>query len=677
MLRALSAEGHHRQMRRAAVALLAVGIALALVPPVGPARAEDPVVERASGPDRFATAAAVSADAFPQGAEEVLVATGERFADALAAGPAAAAAGGPVLLVGRDVLPSATRRELTRLAPDRITVLGGPGAITDRVVDALRAAAGGAVVRRLAGPDRAATAAALSAERFPPGGAQVYLADGGSFPDALAGGAAAGAVGAPVLLATGDALPRSTAEELRRLDPGEVVVLGGESAVSAAVAEEAGRAAGARVVRRAGADRIATAVAISAAAYPAGAGTAYLAAAGGFADALSGAPVAARDRAPVLLAQRDCIPGPVLDELARLDVRRIVLLGGTSALGVPVAELTACRTPPPAPPPSSPPQEVALELTSVVGGLAQPWDVVTTPDGRTFISERDSGRLLELDAGGGARQVQRLAVNSDGEGGLLGLAVPPGFADDGRLYAYVTTAQDNRVVRFRPGQEPEPVLTGIPRARVHNGGRLAFGPDGQLYIATGDAADSSLAPDRTSLAGKILRVTPDGDVPPGNPFPDSPVWSSGHRNVQGLAFDADGALLATEFGPDRDDEVNRIIPGGDYGWPTVTGAAGDERFIDPVIVRQPPEASWSGATFLSGGAIPQWEGDLFVAALRGQRLWRFRLDADRAGTAQAESLLVGDVGRIRQVRQAPDGALWLLTGNGGDDRLLRFGPMDG
>ncbi len=170
-------------------------------------------------------------------------------------------------------------------------------------------------------------------------------------------------------------------------------------------------------------------------------------------------------------------------------------------------------------------------------------------------------------------------------------------------------------------------------------------------------------------------MTPDGGVPEGNPFAASPVWSYGHRNVQGLAFNAQGELYATEFGPARDDEINRIVPGGNYGWPVVTGRAGDDRFLDPVIVRQPPEASWSGAAFLVDGAIPQWEGQLLVAALRGQRLWRFSVDGD--AEVSADALLVGEAGRLRTARQAPDGSLWVVTGNGGGDRILRIGPADG
>jgi glucose/arabinose dehydrogenase/putative cell wall-binding protein len=649
-------------MPRSPAALLAAALVAALLPPAlgalagrPAAAAAKPEVTRTAGPDRYATAAAVSRRAFPDGATVVHLATGEQFADALAAAPAAAAADGPVLLVGREVLPAATRAELRRLDPDRVVVVGGAAAVGEDVVTAVRGATD-AEVSRVAGRSRYDTAARLSADRVAPGVDAVTVASGEDFPDALTGAAAAGSSGSPVLLVARDAVPEETAAELRRLRPGRVEVLGGTAAVSAGVADRVGRLADAPVVRRAGADRFGTAVAISAAAHPDGADVVHLATGEGFADALAGAPAATAAGGPVLLAASRCVPRPVLVELDRLAPREVVLLGGEGALGPGVARLAGCDR----------------ETSTVLSGLAQPWDVAHTPDGRVFLTERDSGRLLEL-VDGRAREVQRLTVDPAGEGGLLGLAVSPTYEQDGLLYLYLTAASDNRVVRLRPGGAPQPVLTGIPKARIHNGGRIAFGPDGLLYIGTGDAAVPRLAQDRRSLAGKILRVRPDGGIPSDNPFGNA-VWSYGHRNVQGLAFDAGDQLLATEFGPDRDDEVNRIVAGGNYGWPEVTGTAGDPRFRDPVIVRQPAEASWSGATFVRDGAIGQWEGDLFVAALRGARLWRFRLSADRTRLVEAEELLVGEHGRLRQVTRAPDGALWVLTGNGRDDRLLRIGP---
>jgi glucose/arabinose dehydrogenase len=328
------------------------------------------------------------------------------------------------------------------------------------------------------------------------------------------------------------------------------------------------------------------------------------------------------------------------------------------------------------------PADVEVVLSDVATDLEAPWDVAWLDDGRTLITERDTGRLLQLDDDGAVAELRTFGVDPAGEGGLLGLAVGP---DGATVYAYLTTAEDNRVVSFAADDPDadEVVLDGIPSATTHNGGRIAFGPDDLLYVATGDAQDQPAAQDPDSLAGKVLRVTADGDAPDDNPFDGSPVWSLGHRNVQGLAFDPDGRLFAPEFGPDRDDEVNLIEPGENYGWPEVTGAAGVDGFVDPVLVRQPGDASWSGGAVLTDGAIPQWEGDLFVASLRGERLYRVPLeDGEVAG--EPEELFVGELGRLREVTQAPDGSLWLLTNNrdgrgspgDGDDRIVRLGPAD-
>ncbi|MBA3474788.1 MAG: PQQ-dependent sugar dehydrogenase, partial [Rubrobacter sp.] len=246
---------------------------------------------------------------------------------------------------------------------------------------------------------------------------------------------------------------------------------------------------------------------------------------------------------------------------------------------------------------------------------------------------------------------------------------------------YYTTDEDNRVARMREGEDPEPVLTGIPVLTYHNGGRIAFGPDGNLYVGTGDAGDTSTSQNLNSLGGKILRVTPDGDVPSDNPFSGSPVYSYGHRNVQGLAWDANGRLYASEFGQNRYDEANTIEPGGNYGWPEVEGEGGAPNYIDPISTWTTDEASPSGVEILKGGAIPQWEGDFFMAALRGQRLYRLDLDESGAVVGQ-EELLRGEAGRLRHVAQAPDGSLWILTSNRDgrgnpipdDDRILRLGP---
>ena len=325
---------------------------------------------------------------------------------------------------------------------------------------------------------------------------------------------------------------------------------------------------------------------------------------------------------------------------------------------------------------------VEVETSVVATGLEAPWDLVFTPGGEALVTERDSGRLLSVDASGYVEELQTLPAGGVGEGGLLGLALSPDYERDGLIYAYYSTDTDNRVVRFREGEEPEPILTGIPVNSYHNGGRIAFGPDGNLYVGTGDAGDRPSSQDTNSLAGKILRLTPKGEVPGDNPFPGNPLYSYGHRNVQGLAWDTNGQLYASEFGQDTFDEVNRIVPGGNYGWPEVEGEGGEgSGYVDPVATFFPTsEASPSGVDILKGGAIPQWEGDFFMAALRGQRLYRLDLDESGAVVGQ-EELLQGEAGRLRHVVQAPDGSLWVLTSNRDgrgnpvpdDDRIIRLG----
>ena len=324
---------------------------------------------------------------------------------------------------------------------------------------------------------------------------------------------------------------------------------------------------------------------------------------------------------------------------------------------------------------------VAVETSVITRGLEAPWDLVFTPDGEALITERDSGRLLSVDSSGNVEELQRLPAGGTGEGGLLGIALSPDYENDGYIYAYYTTDNDNRLTRFRLGEDPEPLLTGIPVQSYHNGGRIAFGPDGYLYLGTGDGGDISTSQDLNSLGGKILRITPEGRVPADNPFPGSPVYSYGHRNVQGLAWDASGRLYATEFGQTSYDEVNIIEPGQNYGWPEIEGEGGEPRYTDPISTWSTSEASPSGAEILINGAIPQWEGDFFMAALRGQRLWRLDLDENGA-VVDREAFLSGQAGRLRHVAQAPDGSLWILTSNrdgrgnptADDDRILRLAP---
>jgi glucose/arabinose dehydrogenase len=310
-------------------------------------------------------------------------------------------------------------------------------------------------------------------------------------------------------------------------------------------------------------------------------------------------------------------------------------------------------------------------------GLEVPWGVAFLPGGDALVSERTTARIVRIPAAGGpAREVMRVpGVDTDaGEGGLLGLAVSPTYERDQLVYAYFTSDEDNRVVRFRLGGEPEPILTGLDRNLVHDGGRIAFGPDGMLYVGTGDAGNGGVAQDPESLNGKILRLRPDGRPPADNPFPGSPVWSVGHRNVQGLAWDAGRRLWEVEFGQDAFDEVNLIRPGRNYGWPRVEGDGDTSggRFTNPLVTWPTAESSPSGAAVAREA--------LYVGALRGERLWRVPLDGARAG--EPEALLDGEYGRLRTVVVAPDGALWVTTSNRDgrgspaeeDDRIIRVQP---
>jgi glucose/arabinose dehydrogenase len=328
----------------------------------------------------------------------------------------------------------------------------------------------------------------------------------------------------------------------------------------------------------------------------------------------------------------------------------------------------------PTPDPTASHPTTALPATPqvVASGLAAPWGLAFLPDGSALVTERDTGRVLRVRRDAPAASLGVVpGVAHGGEGGLLGVAVPPGAPWDGTVFVYATTTQDNRVLRLRlVGDVLVPdgvVLSGIPRARNHDGGRIAVGPDGYLYVATGDAGVPARAQDLGSLAGKILRVTVDGEPAPGNPFPGSPVWSRGHRNVQGLAWTPDGRLIASELGQNAWDELNVIRAGANYGWPEVEGRGGGDRFVDPVAVWSPSDASPSGIAVVDGA--------VYVAALRGEALWRVPLDGDTVGAP--ERLLHGAYGRLRAVEVDDEGALWLLTSNRsrgrpreGDDRVV-------
>ncbi|MFJ6936511.1 PQQ-dependent sugar dehydrogenase [Streptomyces sp. NPDC101132] len=318
----------------------------------------------------------------------------------------------------------------------------------------------------------------------------------------------------------------------------------------------------------------------------------------------------------------------------------------------------------------------------VAKGLGSPWGVAPLPDGDLLVASRDEGTITRVDGETGALTVvgEVSGVAPGGEGGLLGLALSPSYASDRLVYAYFTTESDNRIARMiyddrKPrGQQlgaPDTVLRGIPKGMIHNGGRIAFGPDGMLYAGTGETGNTGLAQDKESLGGKILRMTPDGDPVHGNPEADSVVYSYGHRNVQGLAWDAEKRLWAAEFGQNTYDELNLIEPGQNYGWPLAEGRAGKPGYRDPVAQWTTDQASPSGIAY-AGGAI-------WMAGLRGERLWRIPLDGTRAAAAP-QAFLTEKYGRLRTVVATGPDRLLLSTsetdGRGtpeqGDDRIVEL-----
>jgi glucose/arabinose dehydrogenase len=298
--------------------------------------------------------------------------------------------------------------------------------------------------------------------------------------------------------------------------------------------------------------------------------------------------------------------------------------------------------------------------------LKVPWAAVFLPDGTAIMSERDSALLKAVRNGKPTTIGQVPDVVPGGEGGLLGLALSPAFSTDHYLYMYFTAAQDNRIARVKLQQKPDGALTfgdpdviftGIPKASVHNGGRIRFGPDGFLYVGTGDSTRREQPQDPHALGGKILRLTPEGDPAPGNPFGNA-VYSLGHRNVQGLAWDSAGRFWASEFGPDVNDELNLILPGANYGWPAVTGAPHRDGFVDAKVV-------WPSTADSSPSGLEIVGSTAYLGALRGQRLWSVPLDGENAGNPVA--YFTGEFGRIRDVALAPDGRVWLLSNNQNPD----------
>jgi aldose sugar dehydrogenase len=324
-------------------------------------------------------------------------------------------------------------------------------------------------------------------------------------------------------------------------------------------------------------------------------------------------------------------------------------------------------------------------LTVIARNLEIPWDVAFLPDGKLLVTERP-GDVLLIDPSTGTSSVAHSHSEQRGEGGLLGILLHPNFAQNHFVYLYMTAPGSdnettNRAVRyvFENGTftQDRVIIENIPGAIYHDGGRMEFGPDGKLYITTGDATRPAIAQDRASLGGKILRLNDDGTVPSDNPF-GTRVWSTGHRNPQGLAWDDSGRLWETEHGPTGEsgrcchDEINLIEKGGNYGWPTIIGDETKSGFINPKWHSN--TGTWAPASLV------YHEGSLYFGGLKGETLYEAVLDGDNV--VELKEHFKGEFNRIRTIRKGPDGMFYITTSNrdgrgnpaDDDDKLIRVDP---
>ncbi|WP_428326439.1 PQQ-dependent sugar dehydrogenase [Nitrosopumilus sp.] len=349
----------------------------------------------------------------------------------------------------------------------------------------------------------------------------------------------------------------------------------------------------------------------------------------------------------------------------------IVFLGGTSAYAESYPEL-------------------GVKVDVIADNLKVPWGIDFAHDGRIFFTERVG--TVNVIENGEVNQIMSLGVGG-GEGGMLGITLDPNFDENNYIYIYYTYNEllgiKNRLVQYVESEntltEERVLIEGIPGAPYHDGGRIKFGPDGMLYVTTGDAVEPNLSQNLESVAGKILRINPDGTIPDDNPF-GSVVYSIGHRNPQGIAWDELGNLVATEHGPSgwrgvAHDEINLILQGANYGWPDVIGDETLEDAINPILHSGDNTWAPSGSTFYYGEDMPMFDGKYFVAALRGQHIHIIEFDENFDVPFHGE-LFSGEFGRIRNVVNGPDGLYFMTSNQDGrgnpnlyDDKILRISPL--
>jgi len=340
--------------------------------------------------------------------------------------------------------------------------------------------------------------------------------------------------------------------------------------------------------------------------------------------------------------------------------------------------------------------DLGVKVETFADNLDIPWSIAWTSDGTIFFTER-SGNLRVIQDGV-VLDKPILSLDVGGvEGGLLGIALDPNYSENHFIYLYYTyndfISTKNKVVRYVESNlslsEDKVLIENIPGGPFHDGGRIKFGPDGKLYITTGDSGNADLSQDKNSVAGKILRINSDGSIPEDNPFSDSTIFSYGHRNPQGLDWDEFGNLVATEHGPSgwhgvAHDEINVIVPGENYGWPDIIGSETMDGLVTPILNTGDDTWAPSGAEFYDGDKIPQWTGKYFVATLRGNHLHMIDFDLEKNKVKSNKKLFDGDFGRLRDVATGPDGYLYVLTSNQdgrgapeiNDDRILRIVPLN-